>query len=136
MFTFIEIKLKTMDTKKTIFVSVATTLVTMFVVATIIHMCRGNCHKGSSSCHEKVKSHCNYKKSHCKKSSCDAYSGSTSSAKSCKGKSSCSKKSKCSKDSKCSKGKKCSSKTSCSKGKKGEHTIKKKIEIETTADEN
>lgn len=120
-----------MDTKKTIFVSVATTLVTMFVVATMFHMMRGNCHKGSSSCHEKVKSHCGSEKSHCKKRSCDAYSGSTTSAKSCKGKSSCSKKSKCSKGDKCSKGKKCSSKTSCSKGKKGEYIIKKEVKIET-----
>jgi hypothetical protein len=118
-----------MDTKKTIFVSMATTLVTMFVVAVLMHMCGGNCHKGSSSCQGKAKAHCSYEKSSCKKSSCDAYSGCTASAKSCKSKSSCHKKSKC------SKGKKCSSKTSCSKGKNGEHIVKKVVKVEVEDEE-
>ena len=37
-----------MDTKKTILVSVLSTLATLFVVAVIIHMCHGHC--GQNSC--------------------------------------------------------------------------------------
>lgn len=124
-----------MDTKKTILVSVATTLVTMFVVAVLMHMCGGNCGK-NSNCHSKMKSHCSYMKSHCdKSSSCASYSTECSSKKSCSAQSSCSKKSKCSKSSKCSKGKKCSSKTTCTKGENGEKIIKKVVKVEVEDEE-
>lgn len=118
-----------MDTKKTIFVSIATTLATMFVVAVLVHLCSGNCGR-RNGCSKEI-SHCSYMKSHCKKSSsCASYSSHCSSTKSCSSTSSCSGKSTCSKRSKCSKGKKCSSKTSCSKGKNGEHIVKEIIKVE------
>ncbi|MGE0560579.1 MAG: hypothetical protein AB7O47_02070 [Flavobacteriales bacterium] len=99
-----------METKKTIIVSIITTLATMFIVAVIMHMCCGNC-GGRSSCSKS--------KSHCEQSS------------SCKSTSSCSGKSKCGKEKKCSK-------TSCDKDMKTMEwtseddgkVVKKVIEVE------
>ena len=121
-----------MDTKKTIFVSIATTLATMFVVAVLMHMCRGNCHRGGSSCGA-AKVEC-YSKSKCgQSSSCASYS-------SCSSKKSCSKSSSCSSKSKCSKGKSCSSKVEFTKegnvevkewtDKDGKKVIKKVIKVD------
>lgn len=99
-----------METKKTIIVSVITTLATMLIVAVIMHLCCGNC-GGKSSCSKA--------KSHCEQSS------------SCKSESTCSGKSKCGKEKKCAK-------SSCEKGTKtmewtseeGDKVVKKVIEVE------
>ncbi|PKP46486.1 MAG: hypothetical protein CVT95_06960 [Bacteroidetes bacterium HGW-Bacteroidetes-12] len=78
-----------METKKTIIVSVLTTLATILVAALIMHFSCGSCREGSSC---PMKSNCTATSSHCEKSA------------------SCSDKSECCKDkSKCRKGdKKCS----------------------------
>lgn len=99
-----------METKKTIIVSVITTLATMLIVAVIMHLYCGNC-GGKSSCSKA--------KSHCEQSS------------SCKSESACSGKSKCGKEKKCSKSK-------CDKDVKtmewtsedGDKVVKKVIEVE------
>ncbi len=115
-------KLNIMDTKKTILISIATTLATLFIVATTLHILRGNCGK-RSNCNSMMKAHCGYMKSHCdKSSSCASYS-------SCS-KKKCSKSSSCSEKSKCAEGKKCSSKTTCTKGENGEQIIKKVVKVE------
>ncbi len=81
-----------METKKTIIVSIITTLATMLIVAVIMHMCCGNCGKNSS---------CTKATSRCEQSS------------SCKSESACAGKSKCGKEKSCSK-------SSCDKsGKEG-----------------
>ncbi len=111
-----------MDTKKTILVSVLTTLATMFIVAVIMHMCCGNCH-GKSKC-EKSSTKCS--------SSYDGhgegYHGKCASyAKSCHGKKSCSSSKSCSSASKsCSSKSKCSKGKSCSKENVTTHTYKYK----------
>lgn len=85
-----------MDTKKTIIVSVLTTLATVFVVAVLMHMCSGHCGKRSHC--SSTPSHCSAASSHCK----------SESAK-------CDKRTSCSKKAMCSKGEKCKDKSNCSK---------------------
>ena len=121
-------KIDIMDTKKTIFVSIATTLATLFVVATIVHICRGHCGNRGNNCHASGK-HFMYKAKCGGQSSCASFSH-CSKKKGCKSDSSCSAQSSCSGKSKCSKGSSCSSKTTCSKGKNGEQVIKKVVKIE------
>jgi hypothetical protein len=101
-----------MDNKKTILVSIITTLATLFVVATLFHLC-GNCSKNTCSRN-------NYHQ-------CASYH------KSCHGNSTCDKsEKKCGSSTKCSKEKSCTSKTKCTKGENGEKIIEKTIEIEET----
>ena len=101
-----------METKKTIIVSVITTLATMFVVAVLIHLCCGYC-GGKSLCPKQP--------AHCEKSM------------SCKSESKCGKeKSMCKKEEGCSKS------SSCEKGKntmewiyeEGDKVIKKEVKVE------
>lgn len=105
-----------MDTKKTIIVSILTTLATMFIVAIIMHMCCGNCGgksrcgKASAQCSASY-GHGDYHGSH---GGCASYAKSCHAKKSCSTKKSCSSKSKCSKSGKCCKSK--CSKSSCQKG--------------------
>ncbi|MBL4592894.1 MAG: hypothetical protein JKX68_03650 [Flavobacteriales bacterium] len=120
--------------KKTILVSIGTTLATMFIVMICIHMCKSHC--GQSRC-EKSSTQCDSSYGgddyHGK---CAAYSG-CESKRSCSSKKSCSSKSKCSKGKSCSKSK-CSSTskdgvtTKTCKYKDGEKVIiKKTVKIET-----
>lgn len=105
-----------METKKTIIVSIITTLATMFVVAVLIHLCCGNC-GGRSSC--KIQS------SQCEKSM------------KCEMGSKCDKASKCDMKKSCN-GKACEGKSSCDKGIKtmewtsedGKQVIKKEITVD------
>lgn len=86
-----------MDTKKTIIVSVLTTLATIFVVAVIMHMCCGNCGK---------RSHCSSAPTHCSAANSHCEGGSYAK---------CSKGASCSKKAMCTKGENCKGKSSCSK---------------------
>ena len=83
--------------KKTIIVSILTTLTTMFVVAVMIHMCRANC-GGNLSCSKQAKQ-CNYASSECgQSSSCASYSKCRKQKSCCKSQSKCSKDKSCEKD--------------------------------------
>ena len=113
-----------MDTKKTIIVSIITTLATMFVVAVLIHLCHcggGRCYR-QQSCNNGMMQQCMYNHGggH---GQCAAYA-------SCHGKS-------CSGNSKCSKGKSCTGKSKCSMGadnewtnENGDKVIKKVIKVD------
>ena len=101
-----------MDTKKTIIVSVLTTLATMLVVAMVMHLCASHCGQ-RSSCSSAVSAHCSKGESSCASSS------------------KCSKKMKCGKSSSCEKEKSCSGKSKCAKSsscKKGEQVFEWKSE--------
>lgn len=89
--------------KKTILVSIGTTLATMFVVMICMHICKSHC--GQSRCGKAaVQCGSSYGGGHGK---CASYS-SCSSSKSCSKEKSCKYSSKsCSSKSKCSKGKNC-----------------------------
>ncbi|PCJ23804.1 MAG: hypothetical protein COA97_10810 [Flavobacteriales bacterium] len=116
-----------MDTKKTILVSVLSTLGTMLIVAMIMHMCCGNCGK---------KTRCSKDSTQCSQSygdACESSSSCTAYSKKCHAKKSCKYSSKsCAKGSshkKCCKG----DNKSCSKyskdGKKIK-IIKKEIKVD------
>lgn len=133
-----------MDTKKTIIVSVLTTLATMFVVAVLMHLCSGHC--GNKSSCAPAKSHCSKAKANCGSSaSCADYSKCSKKKSSCSSSSSskCEKGASCAKKASCKKGKSCSDKSkcassSCKKGEKvfewksedGDKVVKKVITVE------
>ncbi len=108
-----------MDTKKTIIISVLTTLATMFIVALIMHMCCGNCGKQSS---------CSVKANHC----------SASASSDCGSKASCASYAKCKKSKKCGDKSSCKSDASSCKGEKvlewtsedGDKVVKKVIKVD------
>ena len=114
-----------METKKTIIVSIITTLATLFVVAVIMHLCCGNC-GGQSRC-SKDETKCSSSYNHCESAGkCASYT------KMCKKK--CEKMdSKCEEgEAKCTKGVKCCQSKeawkmgegkSCSKDKAVEVTV-------------
>jgi len=94
--------------KKTIIVSVLTTIATMFLICLVCHLlrCHSNCGK-SPKCGQSIQCGSSYGHGHFNK--CASYS-SCSSSKSCRSK--CNKASSCAKATKC-----CKSKSSCKKGK-------------------
>ena len=130
--------------KKTILVSIGTTLATMFVVMMLMHLCSSHC--GQSRC-GKNESKCSSSYSHGgEHGKCAATAGcesktKCSSKKSCKkGSKSCSSKSKCSKKKSCDKGDwnvttKDGVTTKTYKSDDGEKVIKKVIKVEVEEEE-
>ena len=105
-----------MDTKKTIFVSIVTTLATMFVVAVCIHLCTSHC--GQSRCGHNAMMNCSSygHGSGNGMGRCAEFSGHGMKCekiikKCCKG------DAKCKAGSKCKDGKKCKNASKCSKDK-------------------
>jgi len=97
--------------KKTIITSVITTIATMFIVFTTVHLIHGSC-GGQSKC-GKESTKCSSSDYHC-----GGHGKCASFSKHCKGKKECSSKKSCKKGEKsCSSKSKCSKKKSCDKDK-------------------